>query len=396
MRLYAIVLKDVLRRKRRVFYAALGVLVGTMTAIGILTIGRAGEHGVYSQLEKYGANLTVVPAVNNIDVKLGSLNLGSLGVGENYIGQDYLPEIQTIADTKIREYLKIENEGKIAILAPSLYVSAKIGETQTTVVGILPDEEMAIRTWWRVAEGEYISGPDTAIAGAVAADALGLHVGDRTDLGGTQVTVVGILDQTGAADDYRVFVPLNTLQAAFGKEGLISFLDVRALCNGCPVEIIADSINGSVPGVRAVAVKQVAAAEMGIVERIRGFMLGLAGITLLVGALGVVNTMIASVHERTRDIGIMKAVGASQTQIIRVFIYEAVIIGLIGGILGYLLGTLLAFAVGPMVFADAPVAFVPAYLPVALGVAVIIAVLAAAYPAYRATRIKVVECFRSL
>jgi putative ABC transport system permease protein len=210
------------------------------------------------------------------------------------------------------------------------------------------------------------------------------------------VTVAGILEDTGGADDYHIFLPLSTLQEATGKQGLISSLDVRALCNGCPVEIIADTINDNIAGVRAVAVKQVAAAEMGIVDRIRGFMLGLAGITLLVGALGVVNTMIASVHERTRDIGIMKVVGASQLQIVIVFVYEAVLIGLVGGALGYLLGTVLAFGVGPMVFEGAPVSFVPSFLPLAIGVALLVAVLSVAYPAYRATRIKAAECFRSL
>jgi len=395
MKLYKIVLKDVLRRKRRIFYAALGVLVGTMTAIGILTVSRAGEASVYNQLEKYGANLTIVPAVSSVDMKLGNLNLGSLGVGENYIAQNTLPEIQTISDAKIREYLKIEAEGNIAIVAPKLYANAQIGETTAMAVGIFPDEEMVVKTWWRIREGGYISGADTAIVGSVAAEVLGLNTGDRVAMNGTEVTVVGILDQTGANDDYQIFVPLGTLQAAFGKEGLVSSVDVRALCNGCPVEIIADTINGSIPGVRAVAVKQVAAAEMGIVERIRGFMLALAGITLLVGALGVVNTMIASVHERIRDIGIMKAVGASHRQIIKVFIYEAIIIGLVGGVLGYLLGTLLAYGIGPLVFEGAPVTYVLVYLPLALVVAVVLAVLSAAYPAYRATRVKVVECFRS-
>ena len=73
MKLYQIVAKDIMRRKRRVLYAALGVVIGTMTVVGILTIASAGEAKIYRQLEQYGPNLTVIPAINNLDMKLGNL-----------------------------------------------------------------------------------------------------------------------------------------------------------------------------------------------------------------------------------------------------------------------------------------------------------------------------------
>ena len=210
------------------------------------------------------------------------------------------------------------------------------------------------------------------------------------------VTVAGILEETGSNDDYQVFVPLETLQGAFGKEGLVSSIDIRALCNACPVEIIANGINQNIPGVRAVAVKQIAAAEMGMMEKMSKFLLGLAGITLAVGLFGVVNTMMTSVHERIKDIGIMRAVGASRSQIVKVFIYEAIIIGIIGGIFGYVVGTLLAHAVGPLIFEGTTVAYVPQYFPLALALAIVVAAIATVYPAFRATKIKVADSFRSL
>ncbi|MDP2932177.1 MAG: FtsX-like permease family protein, partial [Chloroflexota bacterium] len=213
---------------------------------------------------------------------------------------------------------------------------------------------------------------------------------------GSNVTVTGILEETGSNEDYQVFVPLLTLQKAFNKEGLISSIDIRALCNACPVEVIADSINKSIPGVRAVAVKQVAQTEMGMVERMNRLMLALAGITLLIGLFGVINTMMTSVHERIKDIGIMRAVGASRNQILKVFIYEAVIVGILGGIFGYITGTLLAYALGPIIFGGTAIKFVPQYFPLSLGLAILIAVVATIYPAFRASQIKVADSFRSL
>ena len=396
MKLYQVVVKDVMRRKRRVLYATLGVVIGTATVVGILTVAVAGQTRIYNQLEKYGPNLAVVPAINNLDMKLGNMSLGTLSVGENYISEEELPKIREIADGEIRMALKIEDEGDIATIAPKLYINTKVGETSVMVVGVEPEEESKIKTWWKIREGGFLEGKDQALVGAIAAEILKLKVGDNIPLNGSNVTATGILEETGSNDDYQIFVPIGTLQRAFAKEGLVSSIDIRALCNACPVEIIANGINQNIPGVRAVAVKQIAAAEMGMVEKMSKFLLGLAGITLAVGLFGVVNTMMTSVHERIKDIGIMRAVGASRSQIVKVFIYEAIIIGIIGGIIGYTVGTLLAYAVGPLIFEGTTVAYVPQYFPLALALAIVVAAIATVYPAFRATKIKVADSFRSL
>jgi putative ABC transport system permease protein len=261
---------------------------------------------------------------------------------------------------------------------------------------VLPPEEMLLRTWWMVEQGNYISGANDVLAGASASELLGLKPGNEVSVGNASFMVTGILEATGSNDDYQLFVSLSTLQQATGKEGKISSIDIRALCNACPVEIIADAINGAIPGMRAVAVKQVAETEMGMLERINRLMYALAGITLVIGAFGVMNTMMTSVHERIKDIGIMRAVGSSQRQIIAMFLEEAVIVGLLGGVFGYVAGSLLAYAIGPLIFEGTAVSWVALYFPVSLAVAVLVAVLATSYPAYRATRIRVADSFRAL
>ncbi len=396
MKLYQIVLKDVMRRKRRALYAALGIVVSTMTVVGIMTVAVAGETKIYGQLEKYGANLSILPAISNVDMQLGNLSLGTLSVGENYIPEEKLPEIRKIADTEVRESLGIKDDGDIVTIAPKLYINGQVKGTNVMIIGVDPAEEFKIKTWWEVTQGKYLEGGDQALVGSAAASALGLAPGDSLDIGGRNMTVTGILGETGSNEDYQIFVPIGTLQQAYNKQGLVSSVDIRALCNGCPVEVIADEINQMIPGVRAIAVKQVAATEMGMVERIRGLMVALAGITLVVGSLGVGNTMMSSVHERIKDIGIMRAVGASRNQIMKIFLYEAFLVGIIGGIIGYVVGTLMAYLIGPLIFEGAAVTYVPKYFPLALGIATVMAIIAALYPSFRATRIKVADSFRSL
>jgi len=153
LKLYQLVLRDSLARKRRVLFAALGVIIGTMTVVGILTTAQAGKDRIYSQLEKYGPNLTVIPAISNLDMKLGGLSLGTLSVGENYIPEDKLPQIRQITDTAIKRELKIEDEGDIAVLAPRLYVNTQVKNTTVMAVGIDPEAEMTVKTWWMIAEG---------------------------------------------------------------------------------------------------------------------------------------------------------------------------------------------------------------------------------------------------
>lgn len=397
MKLYQIVLKDILRRKRRVLYAAFGVLIGTMTVVGVLTIAYAGENKIYSQLEKYGANLTIIPEVNSIKAGLGNISLGTVSVGENYIPETVITRVQEIADGEIRQAIKIADDGgPIATVAPRLYVNADVRGISVIVAGIDPQPELVIKNWWVVKEGKYLDGENQALVGSITAELLKFKLGDEINLNGTVFNVVGLLEETGGTEDYQIMTPLPDLQSAFGKEGLISTIDVRALCNACPVELIASEIHRNIPGVKALAVKQIASSEMDLVAKVNRMMIALAGITLIIGIFGVVNTMMTSVHERTKDIGVMRAVGASTSQIVLIFMLEAVLIGILGGILGYLGGTALAYAFGPIIFEDVSISFLPEFVPVALGLSIAVAGIATVYPAIRATRIKIAEAFRTL
>jgi len=395
MRLSTIVVKDMVRRKRRVVHSVLGVSIGIMTVIAMLTVASAGERVLRAEMERYGPNLTVVPATARLDVELGGLTMGSVTVGESTIDESVLPEIQRVADDLIRMDMGISDPGPIAIVAPRLYLPAAVDGRNVTVVGVYPDQEKAIRVWWGFSEGEYLKGPDDIVLGSVAARTLGLSAGQTVNLLDHDFVVAGVLDDSGSNDDYLIFAPLATLQAAAGKDGMVSTVDVRALCTGCPVEKIADGLTGSIAGIHASAVRQVAEAELGMWHSMRSIVLLLASVTLLVGLFGVMNAMSAMVMERRKDIGIMRAVGASRRQIVSMFLYEAAALGVLGGIAGYLAGLLLAVVVGPLVLGGASVTPVVAYVPLAIGLAGAISMVAALHPALGAARMKVADAVRT-
>ena len=396
MKIYQVTVKDIRRRRRRALYTALGVAIGIAAFIAVLTIARAGEERIYREMDKYGPNLMVMPAIHDVDLQLGDLTLGTLAVGDNYIAEDKLIEIRQITDGAIREALGIAGDEDIATIAPKLYITTAVKGTAVMVVGFEPEQERLIKSWWTISDGRYPEQQDEAILGARASAALDVDLGDNISIKEQEVTVVGILDETGSNDDYQVFVPLATVQRAFEKEGLISSADIRALCSSCPVESIADLVNDAIPGVRAVAVKQIAQTEMNLMAKVNRFMLALAGITLVVGSFGVVNTMMSSVHQRVKDIGIMKAVGASRLQITKMFLYEALVVGLMGGILGYIAGTFLSYVIGPLIYEDLAVSYVLQYFLPALALAILVAVVASVYPAFRASKVSVADSLRSL
>ena len=156
MNIYSIVRKDILVRKKRFIYSVLGIAIGIMTFISILTVARAGEEKIYGQLEKYGANLSIVPAISQMDMKIGDISLGTVAVGDNYISQDRIPMIRELTDGEIRRKLDIDDPGDIALIAPKLYTPVTINDVSVIAVGVDPEEEIGLRTWWRISEGDYL------------------------------------------------------------------------------------------------------------------------------------------------------------------------------------------------------------------------------------------------
>ncbi len=395
MRLTTIVLKDMMRRKRRVVHSVFGVSIGIMTIIAMLTVGTAGENLLRAEMERYGPNLTIVPATARLDVELGGLTMGSVTVGETMLDQSVLPKIQQVADDAIRADMNISDPGPIAIVAPRLYLPASVGDRNVTLVGVAPREEKAIRVWWNFSEGGYLEGDDDLVAGAVAARALGLSTGDTLSISGHDYTVAGVLGESGSNDDFLLFVPLPTLQESSARGPVVSTIDVRALCTGCPVEMIAHALTHDIPGIHAVAVRQVAEAELGMWHGMRAVVLMLASVTLLVGLFGVMNSMTAMVAERRKDIGIMRAVGASRRQIVSMFLQESIVLGLLGGIGGYLAGLLLAMVAGPLILGGVAVMPVYGYIPLAIGLAAAVSMIAALHPALGASRMRVADAVRT-
>jgi putative ABC transport system permease protein len=190
---------------------------------------------------------------------------------------------------------------------------------------------------------------------------------------------------------------LPVTQKLFGKENQVGMVEIAALCKNCPISEIVAQISEKIPAAKVTAVQQVVEGRMDTLHNFRKFSLGISGLVLLVGSMVVFVTMMGSVNERPREIGIFSAIGFRKSHIMRIILLEAFLVSFVAGIVGYLAGigvtrlllTFLTdhtphFSLDPMVAAGA------------VFLAVLIGLVASLYPAMTAARMDPSEALRSL
>ena len=394
MRLHSIVLKDIFRRRTKLLVGVLGVVIAASAIVAVITTFTAATDSLYDESGKFGANIIIRPQTNSIPLIEGSTTVGSISTGENYIDESKLPNIYTI-----------ENSANLAVVSPRLYGIANIGISSSSPVilmGVDPKEEPKIKAWWKL-DGRWISAEDgertEVMLGSDIAKPLGLVTGSTITLtnGNNSVNgdVVAVIETTGGSEDGYIITSLKTAQYLFDNEGKISSIEVRALCNDCPVEEMSRQIEAALPNVEARAMSQIVLSEMALIKRTRSSAMAVSIITLLVSALTVASTMLASVNEKLKEIGIMRAVGASDIQIVSMLLFEGAIIGAIGGSVGFVLGTLVSFVAAPLLLSVTP-SPIWILLPAAAGVSIAVGMVASVIPAKRAVSIDPAEVLRSV
>lgn len=394
MRLHSIVLKDIFRRRTKLLVGVLGVVIAASAIVAVITTFTAATDSLYDESSKFGANIIIRLQTNSIPLIEGSTMVGSISTGENYIDESKLPNIYTI-----------ENSANLAVVSPRLYGIANIGISSSSPVilmGVDPKEEPKIKAWWKL-DGRWISAENgertEVMLGSDIAKPLGLVTGSTITLtnGNNSVDgdVVAVIETTGGSEDGYIITSLKTAQYLFDNEGKISSIEVRALCNDCPVEEMSRQIEAALPNVEARAMSQIVQSEMALIKRTRSSAMAVSIITLLVSALTVASTMLASVNEKLKEIGIMRAVGASDIQIVSMLLFEGAIIGAIGGGVGFVLGTLVSFVAAPLLLSVTP-SPIWILLPAAAGVSIVVGMVASVIPAKRAVSIDPAEVLRSV
>ena len=377
-------LSVLVRQKKKLFLIALTVALGVSLATAMLNVMFDVGDKVNQELKAYGANLNIVPKGAALVNELYQLDNADTQAAIQYIKQDDLVKIKMI----FWAY-------NIVDFAPYLTTQVTVNDKPVSLVGTwfnkhltIPTGDevdtgmLAMKSWWSI-EGNTMKDDNLqgVMVGESLAKQLNLKLGDSLELisplTNKKVTLtVNNIFHSGGIEDSQLYVSLPVAQNLANKDGLVERVEVSALTTPendlarkaaqdpnslsrtewdtwyCTAYIssIAYQLEELMPDVRVKAIMQVAESEGSILQKTQLLMLLLTVLSLICSALAISNLVTANVIERSTEIGLLKALGATNISVAMLILTEILIIALLGGMVGYFVGLGFAQIIGQTVF----------------------------------------------
>ncbi len=385
-----LVVKTLLHRRIRSWLTIIGVVIGVAAILSLVTLGEGMKNGIEEQFEKLGiSNIRVIPGGNNGPPNPSrTLPNSILDRIEAVRGVDYVDPV-----TINRAIVEYDNtERLVSILGYDTSLGSK-GFVD------LDTDLQAGRFFTAADKNSVLIGHD------FAKDAFEKELFTKNNIliDDQKFRVIGIFEETGTDIDGNVYIPLDTSRDLFDQQDTINGAVVHLL-RGIDIDEAAESITRNLERdldedefdlFTPDQILEQINAILGIVQTVVG---GIAAISLIVGAVGIMNAMFTSVLERTNQIGLMKAVGATNADVLLIFILESGIIGLVGGVLGVVIGTAMAygmaFAINASGFVPVVIQINPQVVAISLAFAFFVGIISGTVPALQAAKLKPVDALR--
>ncbi|MCL1976853.1 MAG: ABC transporter permease [Candidatus Bathyarchaeota archaeon] len=405
-------------RKLRAALTTLGVIVGIAAVVALLSITQGLQATITSELNQgLSANTLIVRPGSGGDV--GGFGQGASGTGFS-LYMNYTTEINALSP---------DIEASVAVMSRSGYIQTENLKQSATLYGIDFNQYAQVYPTFKAETGSIPTDPSenqvvvgTRINQPGQNGTIFFGTGDTIDISWVNATVLppvdesyravvaGVLEEVGGfgssgPSDTGVYIPIETAQSFFGTDQcdmiIVTLKDSDNATVTSVSKAITDHFSNQVSVTSPTAMIDMLSS---VFDTIQLFLVGIAAISLLVAGIGIMNIMIVSLIERTREIGILKALGMKSRSVLSIFLAESAIIGLIGAIagigLGYGLAVIVAQVLGSGVFGGGggALAITPLLTPTvfvgALAFGIGISVIFALYPAWRASKLKPVEALR--
>jgi putative ABC transport system permease protein len=405
-------MKSLLHRSIRSWLTILGIVVGVAAVVALIALGQGMQNSVVSQFEAIGFDTIIV--VPGEDESGGMGPGGAMQALFGGSGDSYVLDLEPI-----RALPEVNSDGALRTETAIVTSEGMDGTGFLYLTGLsesITEDFASYFDGFQLSSGRGFQEEDlqVVIVGPLAAVDLGVQVGDSVSIEFIDFEVIGILTEseeevgmTFRSLGTGLFVPIATVETIFGGEGEVSQVFVE-VSEGEDAEEIADVIR-AIFDQQNTPVSTITAAEMtaslqGVISVVQLVLSAIAAISLLVGAIGVMNTMYMSVLERTKQIGIMKAIGAKDGQVLGLFLIESSLIGFVGGVLGTVLGVGLSGAASGLLGGmmdggeGMGMSFSASYSPLLITAALVGSLLlgaaAGAIPAYRGSKLQPVKALR--
>ncbi len=379
----------------------LGIVIGIASVIVMLAIGSGAQNSISSSINSLGSNILTITGGGG--GRTGGVNLGRSN-----------QQTLTVDDAKgIQEKIALVKEVSPELNSRSQIV-AEGNNTNTTVVGAVPAYEtahsMILDEGSFFTDAHYRGTAKVAVLGPTTRDDLfgvgGESVGKEIRIGGARFVVIGVTKSKGGSGfgnvDDRIFIPLTTAQRYISGGEYVSSIAVTTANQSDLTEMqteITDLLlqrhhKSSLTEADFSIFNQadLASTAQSITQVFTILLSSVASISLLVGGIGIMNMMLTNVRERTREIGLRKAIGAKKSDISNQFLVESIAVTLLGGVIGVLLGLLVAYAISSFGILQAQVTLNPVLL--AFGVSAFIGIIFGYYPAKKASELNPIEALR--
>jgi putative ABC transport system permease protein len=404
MNLRKMIWKELRERPVAMFASLVAILLGVTAFVAIRSVGVSSERAVAEKLEALGANVLMLPK----DVTLQDYYTADLNTQN-------LPEEHA-------SRLVLANLEGVEHVSPRLCISADVNGGNVTLTGILPQSEFQAQTAWggvqlfsnshagckRAKVNEIGSSPESlatnrvvqelsegeVLVGAEAAQRAGVRKGDKLTLLGKPFTVAGVLPAVGTVDDGRVFAHLHTVQELGNTGPVVNAIEIMGCCEDVAGDLVG-RLQQMFPDTKVVTISQVVQTQVSVNRTMNRLSFLLFAVLIAIGGASMATAMYANVSERRREVGTLMALGATPGFVVRLFLWKAGVLGIVGGIGGAIAGTVLAVGLGPRML-DIPVAPLPQLGLIAVGVAVVVTLLASYLPAQRAATLDPCLCFKEV